>query len=165
MAAQSGRSGPDSEARFPAASHVTIETAQGGRIVVRLFPEAARLASDVKRAAAEVADAKTDEELRHALETRLRTWYPRLTVHPRTDLAALALQEVVWYVMRDGRVHPTDPRIDRMHDALAVAREVTSEAGEAIARAREVVGAAAGAVSRRASGGTDPDHDVEPADG
>jgi hypothetical protein len=155
MAAQSGRSGTSSEVRFPAASHVTIRAAHGRRIVVRLFPEAARLARDVSRAAAEVGDAATEEALRAALEQRLRAWYPRLTIHERTELAALDLEEPVWYVMRDGRVHLPEPRIDRIHDALAVARDVTSEAAETIARAQEIVAAAAGAVGRRSSRAAD----------
>lgn len=72
------------------------------------------------------------------LEMGLRRWYPRLSIHAQADLASLAPASPVWYAMRDGRVHGEDPRIDRLHAALAAARDVTADADAAIYRSRSI---------------------------
>jgi hypothetical protein len=108
-------------------------------IIVRVFPEDRRLAEDARRVALAAAPDATDVDgLRQGTETGLRAWYPRAAIHVREDLAALNTVETLWYVMRDGRVHP-DARRDRLHNALATARDVTAEATQALLRSRELV--------------------------
>ena len=113
-------------------------------VQLHVFPDEARLAADVARAAALVdPEAHTDRERwRVAVEQRLRTWYPRLVIHSRTDFAAIMPSEEVWYVMRDGRVRRPDDRIERLHAALATARDVTEEADAALTRSRGIAAAA-----------------------
>ena len=119
---------------------------QGSRpVLVRAFPAERHFADDVQRIVLELAsEAGDDDTIRERLETTLRAWYPRLSVHERTDFGALDGAEMVWYVLRDGRVRPDDPRIDRIHAALATAREVSDDAETAIRHAREAVAMVAG---------------------
>ncbi len=109
-------------------------------VQVHVFPEDRRLTADIARTAADIgADGEPDlAAWRASLEERLRTWYPRLVIHPRAELAAIMPSEEVWYVMRDGRIRSRGDRTDRLHAALATARDMTAQAGEALGRSQEV---------------------------
>ncbi len=121
-------------------------------VQVHVFPEDRRLTADIARTAADIgADGEPDlAAWRASLEARLRTWYPRLVIHIRAELAAIMPSEEVWYVMRDGRIRSRDDRTDRLHAALATARDMTAQAGEALSRSQEV---AAAMRDRLAAGG------------
>jgi hypothetical protein len=144
----------------------------GSTIALHVFPDDPRLWRDISRVADrmgpdEVADP---ERLRSAIETALRAWYPRLTIHTRTDIAALMPSDEVWYVMRDGRVGRPDERIDRLHAALATARDITEEADAALSRSHQIAatigstrgsrrGSAAATLERPATADGDTDAD------
>ena len=127
------------------ATSVSFSTADGASISVRVFPEDSRLAEDVRRAVRDATPRdQSAQAVRTSLESALRAWYPRLRIRPRDDLASLSEAEQVWYVMRDGRVHAPEPRLDRLHAAMANARDVRTESGEVLTRARELAGVLAG---------------------
>ncbi len=122
-------------------AYASIRLADGTVVVVHAFPEDVHVAADIRRIAAEVASRSRGlDDLRDRLEDRLRGWYPRMRIRPRETLASLSESEHVWYAMRDGRVHPPDTRLDRLHAAMAGARDVKQDSQEALARARELVG-------------------------
>jgi len=130
-------------------------------VQLHVFPDEARLAADVAKAADAVdPEARSDRERwRAAVEQRLRTWYPRLVIHSRTDFAAIMPSEEVWYVMRDGRVRRPDDRIERLHAALATARDVTADADAALVRSRGIaaaVGSPRGSARRSATATMEP---------
>jgi hypothetical protein len=113
-------------------------------IVVRTFPEDPRMAADMRRIADDLAARASGlEDLRRTLELQLRSWYPRMTIRPREQLASLSESEHVWYAMRDGHVHPPNERLDRLHAAMADARDVRSDSAEAMHRAKELTGSGA----------------------
>ena len=135
--------------------HVAFTGPEGARIVVRVFPQDRRLAEDIRRVGLAALGASADDaELRLRIERGLRGWYPRLSIHEQEQLASLLPHERTWYAMRDGRVHQADPRIDRLHAALATARDLTAEADSALGRSRaiqtEVVGGRPGRRGRHA---------------
>jgi hypothetical protein len=135
---------------------VTLERPGSRPILVRTFPAERRFADDVRRVAADASTPPcTDEVLRSRIESALRAWYPRLTIHARTDFGALDQAEILWYALRDGRVRPEEPRTDRLHAALATARDVTDEAEAALRHARETASVTSGRPSRH-----DDEHDV-----
>jgi hypothetical protein len=147
-----------------------LRAGRGRTIQVHVFPDEKRLAADVVRAADSVApEAGSDRELsRAAVEHRLRVWYPRLVIHSRTDFAAIVPSEEVWYVMRDGRIRRPDERIERLHAALATARDVTADADAALIRSRSIAAAAGsrrpvrgGAATATLEPGDDPDVAIE----
>jgi hypothetical protein len=153
------RGGPDPSrgVRLRPDLQLELTAADGSRILIRTFPEDRRLAEDLQRAAgAALRAAAGDETLLERLEDALRPWYPRLTIHPREDLASLSGEDQVWYAMRDGHIHRPEPRLDRLHAALANARDVKSDSDEAIAHARDLVATSGRRPARR------PSH--EPAD-
>jgi hypothetical protein len=130
-------------AHAQAGATVSISTADGTTVVVRTFPEDPHVAADVLKVVSMIATpGSRPPQLLEELERGLRAWYPRMRIRPREELASLSQTEHVWYAMRDGRVHPPDSRLDRLHAAMATARDVTSDADHAIARARELVGSA-----------------------
>jgi hypothetical protein len=141
-----------------------LRGAPGRMIQVHVFPDEKRLAADVARAADSVRDsAGSDDELsRAAVEQRLRAWYPRLVIHSRTEFAAIMPSEEVWYVMRDGRVRRPNDRIERLHAALATARDITADADAALIRSRTIASAAG---SPRAPRRGAPTATLEPEDG
>ena len=142
MVARDGPDQPASERRAQGGTFV-LDGPGGASIFLRIFPEEARLAEDARRAAEGLGDqASSLDELRAQLEKRLRAWYPRLAIRAREDLASLSQAEHVWYVLRDGRVHGPEPRLDRLHAAMATARDVKSDAARAIERARGTVAVA-----------------------
>jgi hypothetical protein len=123
--------------------NVSIRLADGTVVVVHAFPEDVHVADDIRRAVHEVVTPSPDlDHLRQQLEDRLRAWYPRMIIRPRESLATLSQLEHVWYAMRDGRVHAPDARLDRLHAAMANARDVKEDADTAMARARELAGVA-----------------------
>src|SRR5215207_6777855 len=128
-----------------------IRLANGSSIELRVFPDEPRLLLDVQDVVtAHVAEADGDpDQLRSTLQGALRAWYPRLEVHERTEFASLVPSDQVWYVIRDGRVRAPDRRTDRLHAALATARDRTAEADAALARSQRVI---AGATTRRQRG-------------
>ena len=145
--------------RIEPSANVSFERPGRTRIVVRLFPEGAGLARDLRRAMTIVAsDGLSDEAFREALERQLRVWYPKLELRAREDLATIDIGELVWYALRDGRLRAPDSTRDRFYDALATSRELTSETGAALSRATDVVGSATGAVGRRRSGNAPKGH-------
>jgi hypothetical protein len=82
-------------------------------IVLRVFPRDPRLLSDAQSVAKRAApDAATEDELRHHVESALRVWYPRLSIHLRDEIAGFRNSERCWYVMREGRVGRPNPRRD-----------------------------------------------------
>jgi hypothetical protein len=110
-------------------------------VTIRVFPAEQRLAKDVGRAVGQVAGSATDaEDLLVRLQNALRAWYPRMTIHERLEFGALDGAEPLWYALRDGRIHPDDPRKDRLHAALATARDMTEEASLNLDRARVLAG-------------------------
>src|SRR5687768_4560978 len=116
MSAAEGRESRAGRTSGPGATSVSFSTADGASIIVRVFPEDRRLADDVRRAVrAATPRERSPEDARTSLESTLRAWYPRLRIRPREDLASLSEAEHVWYVMRDGRVHAPEPRLDRLH--------------------------------------------------
>jgi hypothetical protein len=151
----------------PGVDHVEFTSPRRGRIIVRVFPPDRRLADDIRRVGLAVLGTSADDAgLRHNLETGLRGWYPRLTIHEQEDLASLLPEDRTWYAMRDGRVHQPDPRIDRLHAALANARDLTEEADSALDRSRTIrTEFAEGRPARRRpagepAGGMDDDRDA-----
>jgi hypothetical protein len=153
MSAAQGRDSRADLTSGPGATGVSFSTADGASIVVRVFPEDRRLAEDVRRAiGAATPREKSAEDARTTLEAALRAWYPRLRIRPREDLASLSEAEHVWYVMRDGRIHAPEPRLDRLHAALANARDVRTETGDVLTRARELVGVLGGDTRRHSRG-------------
>lgn len=129
--------------------HGSFITPEGRRLVVRVFPADRRLVADLQRVAARVlGSCATDSAFRDALEAGLREWYPRMAIHPQADLASLLPSERLWYAMRDGRVHRRDARLERLHSALATARDVTEVADAALCRSR-TLRVAAGSGTRR----------------
>lgn len=153
MSAAEGRDSRADRVSGPGAASVSFATADGASIVVRVFPEDHRLAEDVRRAIRAATPRETSaEDTRTTLESALRAWYPRLRIRPREDLASLSEAEHVWYVMRDGRVHAPEPRLDRLHAALANARDVRTETGDVLTRARELVGVLGGDTPRDSRG-------------
>jgi len=123
---------------------VVITTRDGTVVVVHPFPEDAHVAADIERVATRLAAVEPRlTELREELEATLRAWYPRIAIRPREELATLSHAEHVWYAMRDGHVHTPDARLDRLHAAMATARDTREDANDAIARARDIVGAVA----------------------
>lgn len=135
---------------------VMLSSPDGRGPVVHLFPADPRLAADVRRVAESIARAPDDDDaFLEELEMGLRKWYPRLSIHAQAELASLAPASRVWYAMRDGRVHGEDPRIDRLHAALAAARDVTEDAGAAIVRSRSIRKVVLAGVDGAASGGAE----------
>jgi hypothetical protein len=158
MSAAEGRESRADRTSGPGATSVSFSTADGASIIVRVFPEDRRLADDVRRAVrAATPRERSPEDARTSLESTLRAWYPRLRIRPREDLPSLSEAEHVWYVMRDGRVHAPEPRLDRLHAAMANARDVQSEAAEVLTRTRELVGVLAGDTATRRRGRGDAD--------
>ena len=104
------------------------------------FPHERRFVEDVTRIALAIAPTETAErELRENVTSALRPWYPRIVIHRREDLAAVATGDVVWYAYRDGSVHRTLPHLDRLHAVLADARETAAGADAAMRHAAEML--------------------------
>jgi hypothetical protein len=133
-------------------SHVTFTLPNGHPLLVRLFPANERLAVDVERVGAKLLPrSRTEPEFRAALQNTLRHWYPQLEIHEQQPLAAIWDGDLTWYLLRDGRVHRENPRVERLHTALGSARDLTEDAQAAIRRSRSIrVGA------RTAADGAEP---------
>jgi hypothetical protein len=117
-------------------------------IAIRVFPADPRFADEVQRVVDALAPSEDGAAVRRRIETELRRFYPRTTVHERTDFGAPDYADRLWYVLRDGRIRTPDPRIERLLSALAVARDVKADAVAAVDRAREVVAIKVGSTPR-----------------
>lgn len=128
---------------------IPLQGAGTSTIVIRVFPSDPRFAADVRRLAGELEPRDDDESLRRQLEARLRGWYPRVTVHERTEFGAPSHSERLWYVLRDGAVRPPNPGRDRLHAALAAARDLTADSEAVMDHARDLVATRVGGDTRR----------------
>ncbi len=122
-------------------------------IALRVFPADARFADDVRRVAAALGSSEDDEALRRRLESMLRGWYPRATVHERTEFGAPSHSDRLWYVLRDGGVRAPNPRRERLLAALSTARDVTADADVVMDHARDLVAGRVGGNARADGGG------------
>jgi hypothetical protein len=129
---------------------IPLPRADGASIRIRVFPSDPRFAEDVRRVAGELASpdglgpSDDDETARRLLESMLRGWYPRATVHERTEFGAPSHSERLWYVLRDGGVRPLNPRRERLHAALATARDLTAESEAVIDESRDLAASRVG---------------------
>jgi hypothetical protein len=119
-------------------------------IIVRSFPASDREFADAAGVALEGAQADSDDlaTLRAVVERRLCETYPNARVHAQDELAGLAIQDVVWYAYRDGRIRSADPSRERLYTAFAAARRTVQESEAALRHAQDVT---------RLAGFDDPD--------
>jgi hypothetical protein len=118
------------------AGSMRVELA-GASVIIHCFPADDSFVRDLRRAAASASAARAaaDSELvglRDALVAALRAWYPLVALHEREDLASLTRREIVWYLFRDGRVRAQHEASDRLHHALAAARDTAALTDEAM---------------------------------
>jgi len=108
-----------------------------GQVTIRAFPHDGRFLRDIRRAAVAVRGAAgTEGDFLDLLQRALRAWYPRVEIRPREGLAALAEEDRVWYVMREGKVRQPREQAERLYAALSDARATTAESDVAVERAR-----------------------------
>jgi PAS domain S-box-containing protein len=135
------------------------------RVVVRTFPTSDLVFAERVRDLLQRELERNHEDVREALETRLRNVYPRVRATIRTEVAGFG--DTVIYVFRDGSIAASLMADDWIDDP-ATARLVSDQAGtyvEANAQAESLFGRSAEEiVSRKAGSFTRPDARIQDAD-
>jgi hypothetical protein len=107
---------------------------------VLVFPaDDAALRGEVESALGRASDLGSDAEQAEALRTELQPWYRSISVQVRDAFGGYDGDPVpTWYVYRDGRVRARNEGLDRLYQAMAVARETCRSSAVALEAARSV---------------------------
>jgi len=150
----------------------SITLANDVQIVIQAFPHDTNFVRDIGRALTQVrASATSESQLLVALRGALRMWYPRIEIQPRNPLAGLIAEEHVWYALRDGRVRRANDQANRLHAAMANARQTSADSEVAVERARAAMNYANQPRSRHreavvpSGAGPGPDDEPQAANG
>jgi len=107
---------------------------------VLVFPaDDAALRGEVESALGRASELGSDIEQAEALRSELRPWYRSITVQVRDAFGGYDGDSVpTWYVYRDGRVRVRNDALDRLYQAMAVARETCRSSAVALEASRSV---------------------------